>query len=151
MIRALLSQYCQLVSKTLISGLEPLSKPYIEVLIHAIAHLSPTDLAAVSLVSRHFHTVVTTPHAWQVAFARYFPGPLSLEDATSLSALEESGAVVRSEKRRFTRLTALASWRSEYILRTRLLRSLARGKTCQFVITIFSCGPNASSPAYDYL
>lgn len=33
-----------------------------------------------------------------------------------------------SDKRFFTRLTALASWRSEYILRTRLLRSLARGK-----------------------
>lgn len=31
----------------------------------------------------------------------------------------------------FTRLTALASWRSEYILRTRLLRSLARGKPAQ--------------------
>lgn len=37
-----------------------------------------------------------------------------------------------SDKRYFTRLTALASWRSEYILRTRLLRSLARGKPAQF-------------------
>jgi hypothetical protein len=35
---------------------------------------------------------------------------------------------LQSDKRSFTRLTALASWRSEYILRTRLLRSLARGK-----------------------
>jgi hypothetical protein len=35
---------------------------------------------------------------------------------------------LQSDKRAFTRLTALASWRSEYILRTRLLRSLARGK-----------------------
>lgn len=39
--------------------------------------------------------------------------------------------MVRSEKRRFTRLTALATWRSEYIIRTRLLRSLARGKPVQ--------------------
>lgn len=38
---------------------------------------------------------------------------------------------VRSEKRFFTRLTGLASWRSEYILRTRLLRSLGRGKPAQ--------------------
>jgi hypothetical protein len=38
---------------------------------------------------------------------------------------------VRSERRVFTRLTTLASWRSEYILRTRLLRSLARGKPAQ--------------------
>lgn len=35
---------------------------------------------------------------------------------------------VRSEFRYFTRLTPLASWRSEYLLRTRLLRSVARGK-----------------------
>lgn len=35
---------------------------------------------------------------------------------------------VKSEKRSFTRLTGLASWRSEYMIRTRLLRSLARGK-----------------------
>lgn len=33
-----------------------------------------------------------------------------------------------TQRRVFTRLTALASWRSEYILRTRLLRSLGRGK-----------------------
>lgn len=99
-----------------------------ELLIHTIAHLSPNDLAAVSLVSRRFRDLVTTPHAWQVAFARNFPGPDSLEDATIRASMEDSGDVVRSEKRRFTRLTALASWRSEYILRTRLLRSLYRGK-----------------------
>lgn len=104
-------------------------------LIHAIAHLSPNDLAAVSLVSRRFHDVVTTPHAWQVAFGRSFPGPHALEDAKFRATLEDSGDVVRSEKRRFTRLTALASWRSEYILRTRLLRSLVRGKPVQVPTT----------------
>ncbi|KAL6710230.1 hypothetical protein ACN47E_009176 [Coniothyrium glycines] len=113
----------------------PIAKLPNEVLIHAIAHLSPNDLAAVSLVSRRFHDVITTPHAWQVAFARYFPGPQSLEDAEYRSALEESGTIVRSEKRKFTRLTALASWRSEYILRTRLLRSLARSKPVQIPST----------------
>ncbi|KAH5766119.1 hypothetical protein HBI16_151060 [Parastagonospora nodorum] len=109
----------------------PIAKLPNEVLIHAIAHLSPNDLAAVSLVSRRFNDLVTTPHAWQVAFGRYFPGPLALEDAEIRAALENTGDVVRSEKRRFTRLTALASWRSEYILRTRLLRSMARGKPVQ--------------------
>ncbi|KAI8942584.1 hypothetical protein NX059_000642 [Plenodomus lindquistii] len=102
-----------------------------EVLVHAIAHLSPNDIAAVSLVSRRFHDVVSAPHAWQIAFGRYFPGSQSLEDAAMRSARENSGAVVPSEKRRFARLTALASWRSEYILRTRLLRSLSRGKPVQ--------------------
>jgi hypothetical protein len=89
----------------------------------------------VSLVSRRFNELVTTPHAWQVAFGRYFPGPHSLEDADHRAALEDTGIVVRSEKRRFTRLTALASWRSEYILRTRLLRSLVRGKPVQVPTT----------------
>ncbi|KAA8627609.1 F-box and WD domain-containing protein [Pyrenophora tritici-repentis] len=113
----------------------PIAKLPNEVLIHAIAHLSPNDLAAVSLVSRRFHDVVTTPHAWQVAFGRYFPGSHSLEDAAFRSAQEDNGTVVRSEKRRFARLTALASWRSEYILRTRLLRSLVRGKPVQVPTT----------------
>jgi hypothetical protein len=89
----------------------------------------------VSLVSRRFNELVTTPHAWQVAFGRYFPGPLALEDAEIRAALENTGDVVRSEKRRFARLTALASWRSEYILRTRLLRSMARGKPVQLPTT----------------
>ncbi|KAK4494858.1 hypothetical protein PRZ48_014214 [Zasmidium cellare] len=101
-----------------------------EVLTHALAHLPPPDLATVSLVSKRFHDLVTGPHAWRTAFAHYFPGPDSI-NASFSSNDEESQTVVRSEKRAFTRLTALASWRSEYIMRTRLLRSLARGKPVQ--------------------
>ncbi|OKL59577.1 hypothetical protein UA08_05227 [Talaromyces atroroseus] len=92
-----------------------------EVLTHILSHLPPAALTAITLVSRRFHTLVTTPHAWRIAFARYFPGPSSIEEDIS-----SDGWV--SDRRSFTRLTALASWRSEYILRTRLLRSLARGK-----------------------
>jgi hypothetical protein len=109
----------------------PISNIPNEVLTHALSHLSPNDLAAVSLVSRHFNNLVTTPHAWRVAFARYFPGPETLVGASVRLVMEEAGDTIRSEKRSFTRLTALASWRSEYILRTRLLRSLARGKPVQ--------------------
>jgi hypothetical protein len=120
-------------------------------LIHAIAHLSPNDLAAVSLVSRRFNDLVTTPHAWQVAFGRYFPGPLALEDAAIRAALENTGDVVRSEKRRFARLTALASWRSEYILRTRLLRSMARGKPVQVPTTPSRAGHmQTAAPFLEY-
>jgi hypothetical protein len=120
-------------------------------LIHAIAHLSPNDLAAVSLVSRRFNDLVTTPHAWQVAFGRYFPGPLALEDAAIRAALENTGDVVRSEKRRFARLTALASWRSEYILRTRLLRSMARGKPVQVPTTPSRAGQlQTAAPFLEY-
>ncbi|KAF2494206.1 hypothetical protein BU16DRAFT_583157 [Lophium mytilinum] len=102
-----------------------------EILTHALSHLSPNDLSAVSLVSRRFNDLVTTPHAWRVAFARYFPGPESLKEQSAQLALEDTGEILRSEKRSFARLTALASWRSEYILRTRLLRSLTRGKPVQ--------------------
>lgn len=83
------------------------------------------------MVSRRFHSLVTTPHAWRIAFARYFPGPSNDETGSRAAAWHRSEKFV-SDKRYFTRLTALASWRSEYILRTRLLRSLARGKPAQF-------------------
>lgn len=97
-----------------------------EILTHAISHLSPTDLSAVSLVCHRFHALVTTPHAWRSAFARFFRGAQSLVyTADQLGGDEDD---LRTERRAFARLTALASWRSEYILRTRLLRSLGRGK-----------------------
>lgn len=102
-----------------------------EVLTHALSNLSPNDLAAVSLVSKRFHGLVTTPHAWREAFSRYFPGPAALVDESVRQDLEDKGEFIISEKRCFTRLTALATWRSEYILRTRLLRSLVRGKPMQ--------------------
>ena len=110
-----------------------------EVLTHILSHLPPASLSAVSLVSRRFHSLVTTPHAWRVAFSRYFPGSeaLSTLDSSSESSLDEVENL-SSERRVYTRLTALASWRSEYILRTRLLRSLGRGKPAEFQ------GPGAS-------
>src|SRR5271163_151325 len=85
-----------------------------------------------SLVSKRLHNLVTTPHAWRIAFARYFPGADALNVATGThrSSVDQQG-IPSSDKRSFTRLSALASWRSEYILRTRLLRSLGRGKPTQ--------------------
>ncbi|KAL4960848.1 F-box and WD domain protein [Aspergillus stella-maris] len=99
-----------------------------EVLTHILSHLPPQALSSIALVSRRFHSLVTTPHAWRIAFSRYFPGPSALEDAADSDRLT-------SDKRYFSRLTALASWRSEYILRTRLLRSLSRGKPGQIGIS----------------
>ncbi|KAF2009986.1 hypothetical protein BU24DRAFT_455167 [Aaosphaeria arxii CBS 175.79] len=109
-----------------------------EILTHALSHLSPNDLAAVSLVSRRFNSLVTTPHAWQVAFARYFPGPEALIDPEVRLGAEDAGDYVRSEKRSFARLMALTSWRTEYIVRTRSLRSMARGKPIQAPSTVTS-------------
>lgn len=83
-----------------------------------------------SLVNSRFHHLVTTPPAWRIAFARFFPGA----ESTSTSATPTDD-VSKSQRRAFTRVSALASWRSEYILRTRLLRSLARGKPALQVAT----------------
>lgn len=74
-------------------------------------------------MSKKFYNLVTTPHAWRQAFTRFFPGP----DAELSSTPNQAPAQLR-EQRFFTRLTGLASWRSEYVLRTKLLRSLGRGK-----------------------
>lgn len=113
---------------------------------HILSHLPPASLSAVSLVSRRFHSLVTTPHAWRMAFARFFPGGDVLSDLSDGHQVQgptvEEYEDVRSDKRVFTRLTAFSSWRSEYILRTRLLRSLGRGKPAQFRGTSAS-GSNA--------
>ena len=100
-----------------------------EVLTHILSYLPASSLSVVALLSRRFHNLVTTPHAWRMAFSRFFPGADALEMWDSTTEVSDDGSEnLRSEKRIYTRLTALASWRSEYILRTRLLRSLARGK-----------------------
>ncbi|KAJ5560520.1 hypothetical protein N7513_002919 [Penicillium frequentans] len=98
-----------------------------EVLTHILSHLPPQSLSAITLVSRRFHALVTTPHAWRIAFSRFFPGPQSVVDAR-----RSDQADLASDRRCFARLTALASWRSEYILRTRLMRSLSRGRPADF-------------------
>ncbi|KAE9970882.1 hypothetical protein BLS_004720 [Venturia inaequalis] len=94
-----------------------------ELLTHALSHLPANDLSSVALVSQRFHALVTTPHAWRAAFARFFPG-------TTIEAAPKTESF-RTDKRAFCRLTALATWRSEYIIRTHLLRSLSRGKPMQ--------------------
>ena len=115
-----------------------------EVLTHILSHLPPSSLSDVSLVSRRFHQLVTTPHAWRIAFSRFFPGAeaLSTLDITSESSEDSE---IRSERRLFTRLTAHASWRSEYILRTRLLRSIGRGKPAESSAPVASASSRAGT------
>lgn len=101
-----------------------------EILTQVLSHLHPDSHASVALVSKRFYALVTTPYAWRAAFLRYFPGhdALAPDKKASEGTEDKSHDVIRSEVRYFTRLTALASWRSEYLLRTRLLRSVVRGK-----------------------
>ncbi|KAK4941484.1 hypothetical protein LTR10_018628 [Elasticomyces elasticus] len=99
-----------------------------EVLTHILSHLPPETLSSMSLVSQRFHKLVTTPHAWRIAFARYFPGAEALDIGPVKAPRDSISDVEKAQRRSFTRLSALSSWRSEYILRTRLLRSLGRGR-----------------------
>ncbi|WEW56973.1 hypothetical protein PRK78_002432 [Emydomyces testavorans] len=102
----------------------------VEVLTHILSHLPPASLSSMSLVSRRFNSLVTTPHAWRIAFSRHFLGPVAIDaEKSRLDSDEFEHRLLR--KRAFCRLTALASWRNEYILRTRLLRSLARGRPAE--------------------
>lgn len=105
---------------------------FTEVLTHILSHLPAKSLTNMALVSHHFHGLVTTPHAWRMAFARYFPGAQALSKFVLHGhVLGELSATLVIEKRLFTRLTAHASWRNEYILRTGLLQSLVRGKPAE--------------------
>ncbi|KAI1179440.1 hypothetical protein F4777DRAFT_534327 [Nemania sp. FL0916] len=102
-----------------------------EILTHILSHLHPDSHASVALVSKRFYALVTTPHAWRMAFQRFFPAQDALSIVRQPQGVgwdNEDSDMVRSEVRVFARLTPHASWRSEYLLRTRLLRSLARGK-----------------------
>ncbi|KAL8669448.1 MAG: hypothetical protein Q9168_005954 [Polycauliona sp. 1 TL-2023] len=117
-----------------------------EVLTHILSHLPPSTLSEVSSVSRRFHSLVTSPHAWRIAFSRHFPAQEALtEFDQGEEAPEKDTDTLRSERRVFTRLTALASWRSEYILRTRLIRSLGRGKPASIQETVGAASPRSSS------
>ncbi|KAF5023518.1 hypothetical protein F66182_4430 [Fusarium sp. NRRL 66182] len=100
-----------------------------EILTHILSHLHSDSHAAIALVSKRFYALITSSHAWRMAFLRYFPGHEALQAKTNVDIWAYSShEFIQSEARYFTRLTPLASWRKEYLLRTRLVRSLARGK-----------------------
>ncbi|KAI0525761.1 hypothetical protein F5B22DRAFT_587624 [Xylaria bambusicola] len=102
-----------------------------EILTHILSHLHPDSHASVALVSKRFYSLITSPHAWRMAFQRFFPAQDALiipNQPQGVAWGEDDDDMVRSNVRAFVRLTPHASWRTEYLLRTRLLRSLARGK-----------------------
>ncbi|WXC63992.1 hypothetical protein SNK03_009796 [Fusarium graminearum] len=100
-----------------------------EILTHIFSHLHSDSHAAIALVSKRFYALITSSHAWRMAFLRFFPGHEALEIKNHVDIWSDSSPdLIQSESRYFTRLTPLASWRKEYLLRTRLVRCLARGK-----------------------
>ncbi|RCI08322.1 hypothetical protein L249_8947 [Ophiocordyceps polyrhachis-furcata BCC 54312] len=106
---------------------ESLDKLPNEILTQILSHLQPDSHAAVALVSKRFYSLVTSPHAWRMAFFRFYAGH-TLIDAGPQERIDPALGLVQPRTRYFGRLTALASWRSEYLVRTRLIRCLMRGK-----------------------
>ena len=90
-----------------------------------LSHLPATDLLTVKLVSRRFHDLVNSPHVWISAFSQHFPGASTLDTSRATS---DEDQIFTTERRSFTRLSPVASWTSEYLVRTKLLRCLARGR-----------------------
>lgn len=100
-----------------------------EILTQIFSHLHSDSHAAIALTSKQFYALITSSHAWRMAFLRYFPGHEALDTKTHADMWAHTAHdFIQSEARYFCRLTPLASWRKEYLLRTRLTRSLARGK-----------------------
>ncbi|KAI9723165.1 MAG: hypothetical protein M1828_004268 [Chrysothrix sp. TS-e1954] len=97
-----------------------------ETLFQVISHLPANDLLTMKMVSRRFFHLVSSPHAWMNAFSQFFPGPGALTKSRDM--IRDELSYVRTEKRQFTRLSSSTSWSVEYLLRTRLIRCLARGK-----------------------
>ena len=90
-----------------------------------LSFLEPSTLLSASLISKRFYALVNSPHAWRSAFVRYFPPPHAQLD-------EHGSPLAAQDKRYFTRVstaeTKADAWRKEYMQRTRLLRSLSKGK-----------------------
>ncbi|RPA77081.1 hypothetical protein BJ508DRAFT_364682 [Ascobolus immersus RN42] len=90
-----------------------------EILIQALSYLDPLSLNSLALVSRRFSSLVASPYVWRSAFLRFFPG----------AASEDSGTLtIGPDRRYFSCLTPNSTWKKEYLLRTTLLRSFAKGK-----------------------
>lgn len=96
-------------------------------LFHIISYLPAQDLLRLKLVSRRFYALVTSPQAWMNAFTRFFRGSEALS-STPDAIHAPKKELLSTSQRLFTRMSLLGSWSSEYLIRTRLLRCLIRGR-----------------------
>lgn len=94
-----------------------------------MSYLHPQSYAAMSLVCTKFNALVKTPYAWKTAFHRMYSTRSLLNDDEFDDIWEDDGDVVNpTHSRYFSRLTGQATWQSEYVLRSQLLRGLASGR-----------------------
>lgn len=103
--------------------------PHSEVLTNIMSYLHPESYAAMSLVCTQFNALVKTPYAWKTAFHRMYSTRSLLNDEEADDIWEDDGNVDNpTHSRYFNRLTSKATWQSEYVLRSQLLRGLAGGR-----------------------
>lgn len=107
----------------------------LEVLTNILSYLHPQSYAAMSLVCTKFNALVKTPYAWKTAFHRMYSTRSLLNGDEFDDIWEDDGDVVNpTHSRYFSRLTGKATWQSEYVLRSQLLRGLASGRPCTRVV-----------------
>ncbi|SPO06016.1 related to f-box/wd-repeat protein pof10 [Cephalotrichum gorgonifer] len=100
-----------------------------EVLTTIMSYLHPESYAAMSLVCKQFNALVKSPYAWKAAFHRmYSTRSLSNDDEVDDIWADDGNIVNPTHSRYFNRLTSKATWQSEYVLRSQLLRGLAQGR-----------------------
>ena len=94
-----------------------------------MSYLHPQSYAAMSLVCAQFNALVKTPYAWKTAFHRMYSTRSLLNGDDVDDIWEDDGNVDNpAHSRFFSRLTSHATWQSEYVLRSQLLRGLASGR-----------------------
>ncbi|RKF76298.1 putative f-box and wd domain-containing protein [Golovinomyces cichoracearum] len=114
------------------NGAATLSEVPNEILTQILSFPPESSIITTSLVSKRFNKLVTTSHVWRTAFFRAFRGPcIHRKVEKDLLHTPENREEYNTELLLFNRLSRQGSWRREYILRTRLLRSLGRGKPAQ--------------------
>lgn len=94
-----------------------------------MSYLHPESYAAMSLVCKQFNGLVKTPYAWKTAFHRMYSTRSLMNGEQADDIWEDDGNVLNpTHSRFFNRLTTQATWQSEYVLRSQLLRGLTAGR-----------------------
>ncbi|KAK6539871.1 hypothetical protein TWF694_008710 [Orbilia ellipsospora] len=92
-----------------------------EILRHIIAYLDPPSLLSLTLTNQYFHKLISSPHTWRLLFLQWFPD--SKGQFTPLTAPPDPAQAKLHPEDLETN-----HWRTEAILRSRLLRNLNKAR-----------------------
>ncbi|KAK6353179.1 hypothetical protein TWF696_005166 [Orbilia brochopaga] len=92
-----------------------------EILRHIIVYLDPPSLLSLTLTNHYFHKLISSPHTWRLLFLQWFPD--SKGQFTPLTAPPDP-----AEAKLHPDDLDTNHWRTEAILRSRLLRNLNKAR-----------------------